>query len=89
MGVKILIPPFLEAVVGQKAVEVNGQTVGKCLIELFIKFPGAQHLVLDEKGQLLHYLDIYVNGRDIRSQGLQSPVSQGDEIFILFIISGG
>lgn len=46
--------------------------------------------VLDEQGGLKPFINMYVNGKDIRFLGgLSTPLNEGDEVLILPAISGG
>ncbi len=45
--------------------------------------------LFDKNGELLGYLDIYVNGKSAYPEELAKPVKDGDELDILFMIVGG
>ncbi len=46
--------------------------------------------VLDESGQLRRFVNIYVNGDDVRfSDGLGTPLKDGDEVSIVPAVAGG
>jgi molybdopterin synthase sulfur carrier subunit len=90
MGVKINIPWFLQrASHGVKMAEVHGDTVGDCLKRLTERFPLLEKELFDKQGKLSPYIDIYVDGKSIYSEGLTRPVKDGDELSILFIVGGG
>jgi molybdopterin synthase sulfur carrier subunit len=45
---------------------------------------------VDDTGKLRGYVNLYVNGDDIRhGSGLDTPVVESDEVLILPAISGG
>lgn len=65
-------------------------TVGGVLDELDQRLPGLVGKLLDGEGRLYGYVNIYVNGDDIRrGAGIQTAVKEGDEILVLPAISGG
>ena len=45
---------------------------------------------ITENGELRRFVNVYVGGEDIRfGDGLETPVSDGDEITILPAVAGG
>jgi sulfur-carrier protein len=75
---------------GQRRVEVAGATVGKVLAALGQAHPGVGQRVLDDRGVLRRHVNVYVNGESIRYlDGVQTPVGDGDEVWILPAVSGG
>jgi molybdopterin converting factor small subunit len=90
MGVKISIPWFLQrASNGLKITEVQGDTVGDCLKRLTERFPLLEKELFEKQGKLSPYIDIYVDGQSVYSEGLTKPVKDGSELSILFIVGGG
>jgi molybdopterin synthase sulfur carrier subunit len=73
----------------QAKVEVRGTTVGECLKDLVRQFPGIQPKLLDKKGKLLNYVDIYVNLESSYPEELAKPVKDGDTLSITLMIAGG
>ena len=90
MGVTVKIPSQLRATTdGEGELEVEGSTVGEALDAVF-----AQHSELRERitedGGLRRFVNVYVSGEDIRFQdGLDTPISDGDEVTILPAVAGG
>jgi molybdopterin synthase sulfur carrier subunit len=90
MAVTVKIPAQLRAVTGGEGdIEVEGSTVGEALDAVF-----AQHQDLRERiteaGDLRRFVNVYVSGEDIRFQeGLETPISDGDEVTILPAVAGG
>jgi len=87
----IRIPPVLRAQAGnQKKVEVAGSTVGEALESLLEQFPGLREQIFTEEGSLNRFVNVYVNGRDVRyEQELATPVGESDEIILLPAMAGG
>ena len=87
----VRIPPVLRAQAGnQKKVEVTGATVGEALDSLIEQFPGLKEQILTEDGSLNRFVNVYVNGRDVRyEQELATPVEGNDEVILLPAMAGG
>ena len=90
VSVKVNIHPSLVHLSGgQRAVEVNGSTVGQCLEQLVAKFPEIKGWLFARNGTIKGTIEIYVNGKSSYPEELAMPVKDGDEIFIIAIIIGG
>ena len=87
----IRIPPVLRAQAGnQKKVEVTGATVGAALESLLEQFPSLREQIFTEDGVLNRFVNVYVNGRDVRyEQELETPVVESDEVILLPAMAGG
>ena len=87
----IRIPPVLRAQAGdQKKVDVTGATVGEALESLIEQFPGLREQVFGEDGTLNRFVNVYVNGRDVRyEQELATPVEANDTVVLLPAMAGG
>jgi MoaD family protein len=87
----VRIPPVLRAQAGnQKKVEVTGATVGEGLESLLEQFPGLREQIFTEDGSLNRFVNVYVNGRDVRyEQELATPVGDNDEVILLPAMAGG
>ena len=88
---KVRIPTTLRSFTGnQDEVTAAGGTVGEVLRELEKRFPGLGPRLLDEKGAVRRYVNIFHNEEDIRFlQELETPVSDADRITIIPAIAGG
>ncbi len=90
MAVTVKIPQFLEQFTGnERAIEVDGSTVGECLRNLVKKFPEAQKELFDKNDDILYYIDIYLNDESTYPDTLAKPVEDGDEISVVLMLSGG
>jgi MoaD family protein len=87
----VRIPPVLRAAAGnQKQVEVTGSTVGETLHALIAQFPSLRDQLLTPDGDLNRFVNVYVNGRDVRyEQELATPVSATDTVVLLPAMAGG
>ena len=87
----VRIPPVLRQAAGnQKKVEVTGSTVGEALESLLAEYPGLREQIFTADGSLNRFVNVYVNGRDVRyEQELGTPVGESDEVILLPAMAGG
>jgi molybdopterin converting factor small subunit len=87
----VRIPPVLRAQAGNnKQVEVEGSTVGEALQALIGEYPGLRDQLLTAEGALNRFVNVYVNGRDVRyEQELATPVTATDTVILLPAMAGG
>jgi MoaD family protein len=90
MSVRVKIPTQLrEATEGEAVAEVEGATVGEVLDSLYSRY-GELKSRIAEDGGLRRFVNVYVAGEDIRFlDGLDTSVSDGDEVTILPAVAGG
>jgi MoaD family protein len=90
MAVTVKIPAQLRAVTdGEGEVEVDGATVGEALDAVFRQHEDLRERITQD-GNLRRFVNVYVSGEDIRfQQGLDTPISDGDEVTILPAVAGG
>jgi molybdopterin synthase sulfur carrier subunit len=75
---------------GQKLIEVQSESVGDAIQALCTQYPDIGERVLDESGQPRRFVNLYVNGDDVRLlQGAETPLSDGDEVVIAPAVAGG
>jgi len=91
MSVRVRIPtPLRRFSGGAEEVGVNGNTIAIVVNDLEAKFPGIKERLCDEQGRVRRFVNLYVNGDDIRFlNGLDTPVKDGDEVAIVPAIAGG
>ncbi|GAP55152.1 putative sulfur carrier protein slr0821 [Arthrobacter sp. Hiyo6] len=64
--------------------------MGRLLDSLSGDFPVLARRLRDETGALRRYVNIYVNGDEVRRlQGLETEVAAGQEIVIIQSVAGG
>jgi sulfur-carrier protein len=90
MAVTVKIPTQLRAATdGESSAQVEGETVGQVLDALYERF-GELRSRIAEDGGLRRFVNVYVGGEDIRfMDGLDTAVSDGDEVTILPAVAGG
>jgi adenylyltransferase/sulfurtransferase len=91
MPVRVRIPTPLRPHVGGRAeVAASGHTVAAVLAALVAESPELRRHLLGDDGRLRTFVNLYVNGEDVRAQaGLETGVTDGDELAIVPAIAGG
>jgi molybdopterin synthase sulfur carrier subunit len=91
MSVVVKIPAPLRSLTGnQESVTADGASLQECINGLDSAYPGIKERLCDESGQLRRFINIYVNGEDVRFlSGLATPLKQGDEVSIVPAVAGG
>src|SRR6266566_2535125 len=75
---------------GEITVEVGGADLGSAIVALDERYPGFRDRLLDEKGDLRQFVNVYLNDEDVRlGSGLSEKVAEGDEISIIPAVAGG
>ena len=87
----IRIPPVLRVQAGNnKQVDVSGSTVGEALTSLVTQYPGLREQLMTAEGGLNRFVNVYINGRDVRyEQELATPVADSDTLILLPAMAGG
>lgn len=87
----VRIPPVLRAAAGgAKTVEVAGATVGAVIEALVTEHPALRDQILAADGSLNRFVNVYVNGQDVRyEQELATPVGPTDTVILLPAMAGG
>lgn len=91
MSVRVRIPtPLRRFTGGSEEVGVDGTTIGAVVDNLEQRYPGIKERLCDEQGRVRRFVNLYVNGDDIRFlNSLDTPVKDGDEVSIVPAIAGG
>jgi sulfur-carrier protein len=75
---------------GQSTVDVEATDLSAAIAALDARYPGFKDRLLDEKGELRQFVNVYVNDEDVRlGSGLEAKVSANDEISIVPAVAGG
>lgn len=91
MAAKVRIPaPLRKLTNDQAVVEIQGKTVQEVLAGLDKNYPGLKERICDESGQIRRFVNIFINGEDIRfKDGPATAVADGAEVSIIPAIAGG
>ncbi|HEY0580627.1 MAG TPA: ubiquitin-like small modifier protein 1 [Chloroflexota bacterium] len=91
MSVRVRIPtPLRAATDGEAELSSDAGTVQTLIEELESRFPAIKGRLRDESGALRRFVNLYVNGEDVRFlTGLETSLKSGDELSIVPAVAGG
>lgn len=91
MTVRVRVPtPLRKLTNGADEINAQGNNVRAIVEDLERNFPGIKERICDESGKIRRFVNIYVNGDDIRFlQNLETSLKEGDNISIIPAIAGG
>lgn len=91
MSIMVRIPTPLRRVTnGEDRVTVEGATLGGVIDSMEAQYPGIKGRLCDDQGELRNFVNVYVNGEDVRFlDGLGTVTNAGDEISIVPAVAGG
>lgn len=86
----VRIPPTLRAETGgESSIPATGSTVRELLDDLTGRFPALRERIYPD-GELARFVNVYVEGEDVRTQdGLETSVSEGSTVILLPAMAGG
>jgi MoaD family protein len=90
MAVKVRIPaPLRPMVGGVSEIECEPGTVRELIDQLDSRHAGFRDRVM-ENGSLRRFVNVFVAGEDVRfGEGIETAVSDGQEVTILPAVAGG
>jgi molybdopterin synthase sulfur carrier subunit len=85
------IPSVLRANVGGvKTLDIEGGSIREVVDALVTAHPALRGQLLTDDGELNRFVNVYVNGQDVRYlSGLDTPVAVSDEVRLLPAMAGG
>jgi molybdopterin synthase sulfur carrier subunit len=91
MTVSVRLPATLRPHAGgERFVVTEPGTVESIMSNLCERYPGIATRVLDEQGRVRRFVNIYVNGEDVRLLDRDGTrVNDGDEVIIAPAVAGG
>jgi sulfur-carrier protein len=91
MAVRVRVPtPLRRFTAGNGEVTAAGTSIKDVINDLESRHPGMRERLLDDKGEIRRFVNIYLNGDDVRFlDQLNSSVKDGDDISIVPAIAGG
>jgi len=92
MPVKVRIPTPLRKLTKEKdIVELNGASdIGDLIESLEKNYPGIKERLVDEKGEVRRFINVFINDEDIRFlENKKTSLKDGDEVSIVPAIAGG
>jgi molybdopterin synthase sulfur carrier subunit len=87
----VKFPAVLRANVGGvREVEATGTTIGEVLDSLVGAYPALKDQLFADDGELNRFVNVYVNGQDVRYlEGQATAVAAEDEVRLLPAMAGG
>ncbi len=91
MAITVRIPtPLRKLTNEQDIVQGSGDTLAEMIETLEQEYPGMKERLCDETGELRRFVNVYVNGEDVRFQdGLGTRLTGNDEVSIVPAVAGG
>ena len=91
MPVTVRIPtPLRKLTQEQDVVDASGATLAAVVVDLEANYPGLQDRLIDETGEIRRFVNVFVNGEDVRFlDGLGTAIGEGDEVSIVPAVAGG
>lgn len=91
MPITVRVPTLLQKFTQNQAeVKANAANINALIDDLEKNFPGIKERICDETGKIRRFINIYVNGEDVRFlQQDETPLKDGDEVSIIPAIAGG
>ncbi len=87
----VRIPTPMRALTRNQAeVTASGATVREVLKDLDARYPGLGTRLLDERGAVRRYVNVFLNDEDIRALSeLDTPVKESDRLTLIPAMAGG
>jgi molybdopterin synthase sulfur carrier subunit len=92
MPVTVRIPTPLRKLTNEQETVAaqEGGTLAQLIDGLEAQHPGLKERLCDETGELRRFVNVYVNGEDVRFlNGLQTEIAAGAEVSIVPAVAGG
>ena len=92
MAVTVRIPtPLRKLTNEQETVTVDeSSSLAELIDALEQQHPGLKERLCDETGELRRFVNVYVNGEDVRFlSGLETPIEEGAEVSSVPAVAGG
>ncbi len=91
MSATLYVPtPLRKLTRGKSKVVVPAATVAELIERMEAENPGFSERVLDSEGEIKRFINVFVNGTDVRTlQGKATPINDNDEVSIIPAMAGG
>ena len=92
MAITVRIPTPLRKLTNEldTIVADESETLAQLIDVIEGQYPGLKERICDETGELRRFVNVYVNGEDVRFlSGLQTPLEPGAEVSIVPAVAGG
>jgi molybdopterin synthase sulfur carrier subunit len=89
MAIVKIPTPLRNLTENKTEIQINGRTIIEIIENLDSMYMGIKDKILNN-GELKHFVNIYVNGEDIRYiNSLETTIDNNDEISIVPAVAGG
>jgi len=87
----VRIPTILRTYTGgESEVTAEGTTLSEVLDDLEASYEGIRGRILDDKGELRRFVNVYVGNDDVRFlDNLDTPTPDGAQISVIPAVAGG
>lgn len=91
MEISVRIPtPLRRLTNGQDKVALTSTNIKNMVDDLEEHFPGMKKRLCDDEGNLRNFVNVYINGEDVRFlNGIDTALKDGDEISLVPAVAGG
>jgi molybdopterin synthase sulfur carrier subunit len=91
MEISVRIPtPLRRLTNGQDKVALTSTNIKNMVDDLEEHFPGMKKRLCDDEGNLRNFVNVYINGEDVRFRnGIATALKDGDEISLVPAVAGG
>lgn len=91
MAVTVKIPTPLRSLTNNAdSASIEATDLGAVVTALEAQFPGMRERLLDDSGEIRRFVNVYVNGEDVRFlSGLATALKAGDEVSLVPAVAGG
>jgi len=91
MSARVRVPtPLRKFTQGCDEVDASGQTISGLFNDLEQNYPGIKERIIDDTGKVRRFVNVYVNGDDIRFlKNMDTAIKDGDNVSIVPAIAGG
>ncbi len=91
MPTTLFVPTPLRKLTGGKSkVEIHAANIAALIDHAEAQYPGFRERVLNNEGEIKTFINVFVNGVDIRTlQGKATPIREGDEVSVIPAMAGG
>ena len=91
MEISVRIPtPLRRLTNGQDKATLTSTNIKNMVDDLEENFPGMKKRLCDDEGNLRNFVNVYINGEDLRFlNGIDTALKNGDEISLVPAVAGG
>ena len=91
MAVNVRLPAQIRRLYGAQSWErVEGETVAATIVALDTRYPGMGERLTEPDGQLRRWVNVYVDGTDVRThEGVDTSLRPDAEVYVVPSVAGG